>query len=142
MAMRARLGGSTEERVYGVPVLLGLYQSIGAFAALGLTIIVDVVLEEQAWLHECLRQLERFDVLFVGVRCPLEELERRERARSDRSHMGLSRSHIDLVHAHRIYYLELDTSTCTPLDAAQQIKHTLEYDRPFTAFARLREVGY
>lgn len=142
MAMGARLGGTAEERTYGVRVLLGLYRSVGAFAALGLTVIVDVVLQERDWLRECLRQLEGFDVLFVGVRCPLGELERRERTRSDRTHIGLSRSHFDLVHAHNTYDLELDTSICTPLDAAQQIEQALDHGHPFTAFARLRALGY
>ena len=142
MAMGARLGGSAQERVDGVRVLLGVYRSIGTFAALGLRVIVDVVLEERAWLHECLWRLEGFDVLFVGVRCPLAELERREHARLDRSHVGLARSHIDVVHAHGIYDLEVDTASVTPLDAAQQITHALEHARPFTAFSRLRAAGY
>jgi chloramphenicol 3-O phosphotransferase len=138
MAMGARLGGSAEECLYGIRVLFGLYHSIGTFAALGLTVIVDVVLEERAWLCECLRQLESFEVLFVGVRCPLAELERRELARPDRNHVGLSRSHFDLVHAHGLYDLEIDTSNCTALDAAQQIKDAITHGSPFTAFKRLR----
>jgi chloramphenicol 3-O phosphotransferase len=142
MAMGARLGGSAQERVYGILVLLGMYRSIGTFAALGLTVIVDVVLEERAWLHECLWRLEGFDVLFVGVCCPLEELDRRERARPDRRHVGLARSHFELVHAHGIYDLEVDTASTTPLGAAQQIKYALEHTRPFTAFPRLRALGY
>ena len=142
MAMGARLGGSAQERVYGVLVLLGMYRSIGPFAALGLTVIVDVVLEERAWLHECLWRLEGFDVLFVGVHCPLGELDRRERARPDRSHVGLARSHFDVVHAHGIYDLEVDTASTTPLDAARQITHAVENARPFTAFSRLRAAGY
>lgn len=142
MAMGARLGGSMQERVYGVFVLIGMYRSIGLFAALGLTVIVDVVLEERAWLHECLWQLEEFDVLFVGVHCSLEELDRRERARPDRSHLGLARSHVDVVHAHGIYDLEVDTASTMPRDAARQIKQALEHARPFTAFSRLRAAGY
>lgn len=70
MAMGARLGGSAEERAYGVRVLLGLYRSIGTFAALGLTVIVDVVLEERAWLHECLERLGGFDVIVCGYPLP------------------------------------------------------------------------
>lgn len=142
MAMGARLGGSGEEQVYGVRVLLGLYRSIGTFAALGLAVIVDVVLEERAWLHECLEGLGEFDVLFVGIHCPLDELERRERARPDRTHVGLSRSHFDRVHAHGVYDLELDTSTTTPAAAAQLIIQALDRGRPFAAFARLRAAGY
>lgn len=141
MAAGARLGASAEERAYGVRILFGLYRSIGVFAALGLTVIVDVVLEDRTWLTECLRSLEGEDVLFVGVRCPLEELERRERARPDRTHVGLSRSHFDLVHAHGVDDLELDTSTCTSAAAAHRIMSELVDGRPFTAFDRLRAEG-
>lgn len=81
-------------------------------------------------------------MLFVGVQCPLAELERRERARPDRTHIGLSRSHFESVHAHGVYDLEVDSSTTTPAAAAQLIIRALEQDRPFTAFARLRAAGY
>jgi chloramphenicol 3-O phosphotransferase len=144
MAMGARvgLGGTAAEHAVGVRVLYGLYRSAGIFAALGLTVTLDIVLEERDWLRECLKSLEARDVLFVGVHCPLDELERRELARPDRSHVGLARSHVDRVHQHELYDLELDTSRCTPHDAAQQIQDALARGGPFTAFARLRARGY
>src|SRR5262245_61110582 len=58
MAMGARLGGTATERVFGIQVLLGLYRSIGIFATLGLTVIVDVVLEDGAGLPEGVERVD------------------------------------------------------------------------------------
>ncbi len=77
------------------------------------------------------------DVLFVGVRCPLDELERRERARGDRE-AGLASLQYDLVHAHGDYDLECDTSTASPRACAERIRDFLPHRPTPTAFSRLR----
>jgi len=43
----------------------------------------------------------------------------------------------DLVHAHGIYDLEMDTSIATPLECAQTIKAALENEHPRRAFRQL-----
>jgi chloramphenicol 3-O phosphotransferase len=75
-------------------------------------------------------------VLFVGLRLPLAEAERRERERGDRGPGGAV-AWYDLVHAHGIYDLELDTSLASPMECAQQIKRALENGHPRRAFRQL-----
>jgi chloramphenicol 3-O phosphotransferase len=74
----------------------------------------------------------------VAVRCPLEELLRRERARGDRS-AGTAAAQYDVVHAHGDYDIEVDTSTHTADECARQIaEEIVRLPSDNTAFARLR----
>jgi chloramphenicol 3-O phosphotransferase len=88
-------------------------------------------------LADLVEALSPFEVLFVGIRCPLAVAARREQARGDRT-PGMARAQYDLVHAHDIYDLEIDTSTCTPREAALLIEHRLENGPVPTTFRQLR----
>jgi chloramphenicol 3-O phosphotransferase len=77
------------------------------------------------------------DVVLVGVRCPLPELERRERDRGDRP-AGLAAHQVERVHAHGIYDLEFDTSVTAPRDCAALVRDFLPGRPAPTAFARLK----
>jgi chloramphenicol 3-O-phosphotransferase len=57
---------------------------VAVLAARGLDSVVDTLLTTRTWLKDCVDKLADYRVLFVGVLCPSHELERRERARSDR----------------------------------------------------------
>lgn len=47
-------------------------------------VIADHIIETEAWRAQLAELLGGFDLLVVAVRCPLDELERRERARGNR----------------------------------------------------------
>jgi|SRR5579859_2780137 len=53
-------------------------------AASGLNFVVNTLLTTRTWLKDCVDKLADYRVMFVGVLCPPDELERRERARGDR----------------------------------------------------------
>jgi chloramphenicol 3-O phosphotransferase len=75
-------------------------------------------------------------VLFIGIRCPPNEVRRRERERNDRYTAAVLD---EPVHAHSCYDLEVDTSLDTPEEIAGRIM-ALTVDPPaITAFDRLRE---
>ncbi|GHF23898.1 chloramphenicol phosphotransferase [Streptomyces griseoluteus] len=113
-AMRAQRELSEEEFDAALRrTRLGFHRSVAAMAEVGNDLVVDHVLSEPWRLTDCLTVLPPEDVLFVGVHCPREELERRERARGDRE-AGLAALQYDLVHAHGDYDLECDTSTASP----------------------------
>ncbi|MEU8578902.1 chloramphenicol phosphotransferase CPT family protein [Streptomyces asoensis] len=116
---------------------MGFHRSIAAMADAGNDLVVDHVLSEPWRLLDCLAVLRPEDVLFVGVHCPREELNRRESARGDRP-PGLAAHQYDLVHRHGDYDLECDTSTASPRECAQQIKEFLLRRPSPTAFSRLR----
>jgi chloramphenicol 3-O phosphotransferase len=83
-------------------------------------LIVDHVFEQHAWFEACRDALKAKRVYFVGVRCPLEVLEQREKARGDRR-VGLARWQFERVHQDKEYDLEVDTSKLSPDECAVSI---------------------
>lgn len=119
----------------------GYHRAIAYMAAAGNDLVVDHVLSEPWRLDDCLTVLADVDVFLVGVRCPLAELERRERARGDRP-PGLAAYQYERVHAHGVYDVECDSAASSPRECAELIKAHVESavargEAP-TAFARLR----
>ncbi|MET8453942.1 chloramphenicol phosphotransferase [Streptomyces sp. NPDC005209] len=116
---------------------MGFHRSIAAMAEVGNDVIVDHVLSEPWRLIDCLTVLPPEDVLFVGVRCSLDELARREDGRGDRP-SGLAALQYGLVHEHGDYDIECDTTTADPRECAELIKKFLPGRPAPTAFTRLR----
>ena len=114
------------------------HQSVAAAANAGHRVIVDHVLAHEVWLKECLTLFEGLEVIFVGLYCPLEELERRERRRGDRE-IGLAKFQHQIVHAHGVYDIELDTSALTSEECASIIVQYINSDNSPTAFEQLRQ---
>jgi chloramphenicol 3-O phosphotransferase len=115
-----------------------MHATAAALAEAGLNVIVDHVLLERAWLDECARLWARFPVLFVGVRCPLQVVLRRELERKDRT-FGQAEAQFAVVHRWGNYDVEVDTSLLTPDDAVAQIESALEAPRAAHAgWAHLR----
>lgn len=102
----------------------GMRHAVVAMAAQGNNLIVDDVLigEEKA---DYARLLAPFDLMTVGVTCPLDILEARERARGDRL-IGLARWQYDRVHAGMAYDLTLDSSAATPIALAETIRRKFD----------------
>jgi chloramphenicol 3-O phosphotransferase len=117
-------------------LLAGMYRSIAGFATAGVDVVVDDVIYDRRVLKAAVEALGKSPVLFVGLRLPLVEAERRERERGDRGPGGAA-AWYELVHAHGIYDLELDTSLLSPLDCAHNIKAAVENGHPRRAFREL-----
>jgi len=90
-------------------VVSGFHRSIASLAQSGNNILVDHVLQENGWLTECVENWVGLEVLFVGLKCPLEITEQREKERGDRN-IGTARYQFERVHAHGLYDIEVDTS--------------------------------
>ncbi len=85
----------------------GFHRSLPAFAGAGNNLIVEHIVETVEWRERLIDLLEGFDVFVVGVHCPLEELERRERARGDRP-IGDARRDFEMIHELCVYDMEVD----------------------------------
>lgn len=120
------------------PLLTAFNRSLPNLAACGFPMIIDYVLEAEEWVRECVESLRDYEVLFVGIKCPLEELERREKARGDRQ-VGFARWQYERVHRFGAYDFEIDTSVNTPEEGAAQLREILLSGRKGEAFARLRK---
>ena len=88
---------------------LGFERSLVAYAETGNDLIVEYIVETAEWMQRLAATLHRFDVFLIGVHCPLDELERRERARGDRP-LGDARRDFFTVHEHAAYDFEVDAT--------------------------------
>ena len=120
------------------PLLSAFNRSLPNLAALEFPLIVDYVLEAEEWVRECVESLADHEVLFVGVKCPLGELERREKARGDRQ-IGFARMQFECVHRFGGYDFEINTFTHSPEQCAAQLRTLLQSGRKGQAFDRLRK---
>ena len=91
----------------------GFHRTLPALAEAGNNLIVEHIVETADWMERLVRLLEPFDVFFVGLHCPLPELERREVERGDRR-IGEARQDFEITHMFGTYDLEIDSTT--PLD--------------------------
>lgn len=93
----------------------GYHGAIAAAAEAGNNVIED---HYRADLDP--RLLAGFDVLMVGVRCPLDELERREADRPPELR-GFARSQYDGVHEGNEYDVEVNTAESSPEECARRV---------------------
>src|SRR5262249_36260173 len=80
-----------------------------ACADAGIDQVCDDVWLSQRQHDHLAAALSGVDVLWIGARCPVDVLERRERERGDRT-VGQARAQATVVHTRRTYDVEVDTS--------------------------------
>ncbi len=90
----------------------GFHKSIAAFASVGIDLLVEHIVEEQSWVDDLNVLLAPFDVFWIGVHAPVEEINRRERLRGNRP-IGEGAFHLK-THSFCRYDIEIDT--VEPLD--------------------------
>lgn len=96
----------------GFTLFSGMHHAIAALSRTGNHVLADHVLVEPRWVEECARLFAGLPAYLIGVRCPLEVVEQRERDRRDRT-LGQARAQFEKAHAHGVYDLEIDTSLLT-----------------------------
>ena len=89
----------------------GFHRCIPAMAAAGNDLIVEHVVEFAGWRAQLDELLDGFDVFWVAVHCDLDEIDRREAARGDRT-PGEGRAHVEQnrIHDHGAHDLHVDTT--------------------------------
>src|SRR5438445_952046 len=106
---------------FGKQIAATMPQVIKCFADCGHDVAVDEIFIDDAILHNYVRALQGQTVYFVGIVCELQELERREKHRGNRS-LGLARGQIDFIHKYKDYYdLIIDSTNCDAITCAQNI---------------------
>jgi chloramphenicol 3-O phosphotransferase len=128
------LGRAVQAGRAGQTLISGMHHAIAAAAQTGNNIIVDHVMVEKAWVDECALLFSDLPAYLVGLQCPLEVLEQRERLRKDRT-LGQARAQYKVVHEYTRYDLEVDTSQFTPEQCSEKIIGRLKL--PPTAFKSL-----
>ncbi len=115
-------------------VFNGFHRCLPVLAEAGNNLIVDHIIENEMWMSDLVKLLAGLDVFFVGVHCPLPELERRERERGNRR-VGEARTDYQVVHGFAEYDLEIDsmqpcqTNVNTLIDAWESRQAPSAFDR-------------
>jgi chloramphenicol 3-O phosphotransferase len=90
----------------------GFHASLAAYAEAGNNLIIEHILDQPDWQGELADLLAPYDLFFVALHCPLEELRARELARGDRP-AGSAEADFHSIHRNRLYDLELHTADGT-----------------------------
>jgi len=114
----------------------GFHRCLPALAQAGNSLLVEHIVETREWMSRLVRLLASIDVYFVGLRCPVDVLEARERARGDRRE-GEARSDDATVHGFGDYDLEIDSTRPVGDNAHRVIDAWTSRAQP-CAFARMR----
>lgn len=101
-------------------LLAGMRQAALALADSGSNLIIDEVMEEDL-RDKYSALIARHRVHLVGLHCPLDVLEAREKQRGDRE-VGLARGQFFRLHQKQRYDLELDSAKETAQTLAKKIK--------------------
>jgi chloramphenicol 3-O phosphotransferase len=129
------LGKALQSGPLGLILFSGMHHAIAAAASRGNNVIADHVFVEKAWVDECASLFADMNAYLIGLYCPLEVLEQRERDRKDRT-LGQAKLQYDVIHKYTKYDLELDTSKLTPDECAEKVIERLK--SPPAAFQQLR----
>lgn len=95
----------------GDKVMRGMHHAIAAYARQGNSCIVDYITYKKEWIPDLCAALRGVKVYFVGVDCPLDVLEAREKARGRSFVEGHARSHWQTVHEGIEYAYDLRVNT-------------------------------
>ncbi len=105
-------------------IIFSMAPVVATLVKQGNSVIFDHVLHDKAMYDDCKKCFADFNVLWVGIFCPLEILEQREKRRSDRV-LGLARGLFNIVHSFCDYDIKIDTSTTSVEDAVKLVKEKI-----------------
>jgi chloramphenicol 3-O phosphotransferase len=117
-------------------VFEGYYNCLPALARAGNNLVLDYVMEAKEQLEALVERLEGFDVFYVGVHCPPDELIRREKLRGDRG-TGDAQRDFETVHSFSGYDLEVDSMLPAQENAGRILEAWKKQDGS-SVFAQLR----
>ena len=132
------LGLAAKAGNMGMRLAAGMHGAIESLSKSGLNVIADHVLVEPDWWQDCAERFSSLPAYLIGIRCPLEVLEQREKVRRNRT-MGQAKAQYHMVHGQEIYDLEVDTSLSSPEECARQIEARINSDLPPSAFRKIQQ---
>lgn len=125
-------------RLIPVPTEYFFHRTVAMFSDSGTNLVVDQLLHDRFTMDDCFKVLQDYPVFFVGVHCPIQELEQRERARGDRE-PGLSKRQLQFVHQqNEPYDIEVDTHHESYAASAKKICDKLHEQKPPHAWTLIK----
>lgn len=116
----ARMERGEPASVPFLELVRGFCACVRELAALGHDLVVDHAVSTEAEAEMLRAAVADFDVLMVGIDCPVDVLNERERLRGDRR-PGLAALQCERVHQWFAYDLRIDSARVSADDAARQI---------------------
>jgi len=105
----------------GDRVAYGMNTAIEGYAQAGCNMVVDYIAYRKGWGDDLRAKLTGIKAYWIKVHIPLEELEKRERARATLP-QGHARSHYATIHWDISYDFEVDTRVSNALSIAHDLK--------------------
>lgn len=135
LPMARILSGEIDWQTMRPAVFDGFHRCLPVLVEAGNNLIIDHIIENETWMLDLVQLLAGLDVFFVGIHCPLPELERRERERGDRR-IGEARTDYQVIHSFTEYDLEIDSMQ--PCQAnVNTIMNNWKVRQPPSAFDRM-----
>jgi chloramphenicol 3-O phosphotransferase len=106
-------------------ILQSMAPAVRALVDGGNPVIFDHVLHDRAMLESCRKAFDGLDVFAVGVTCPIDVLEGRERERGDRV-LGRARGLAGVVHGFMTYDIMVDSGAMTTAACVSTILAALD----------------
>jgi chloramphenicol 3-O phosphotransferase len=131
------LGQASRAGAHGMRLFGGMHAAIEGLLRTGNNVLADHVLIEPAWAADCAARFGDMRAYLIGVRCSLEVIEARERARGDRT-PGQARKQFEAAHAYCVYDFEVDTSHELPDACAERVLAFLATGAPPRALREMR----
>jgi len=122
----------------GLRLISGMHRAIAGLARSGNFVVADHVLIDPRWLADAAATFAPLRAYLIGVHCPLEVVEQREKDRGDRT-LGQAGAQFHLVHAHGCYDFSVNTAEASPEECARQIEQFLAANPEPRAFRELRQ---
>lgn len=97
-----------------------MYAAAIQYSRHGQQVALDTALTNPHSRSLLVEYLQDWPVYLIGVHCNVQELEKRERARGDRS-AGLAASQVEWLHKRMLYDFQVDTTDKPPEDLATEV---------------------
>ena len=114
------LGLANKAGKTGHQLVRGMHKAIQTLSQAGINVVADHVFVERQWAKECAMIFASLPAYLIGINCPLQKVEERERNRKNRT-LGQAGLQMSLIHKYTKYDLEVDTSLHSPQECADQI---------------------
>lgn len=126
-------GGAFDWRINRPKFFNAFHGCIRAILESGNNLILDHIIESEAWYDDLRHLLSGHDLFFVGVHCPLAVLQQRERQRSDKNignrYSGEAEYHLNHVHSYSEYDFEINTSDRSAAECAGRVLENWHHRR-------------
>ena len=114
-----------------------MFDVVKLFSDKGYSLIVPCAfLEGYGYLEKCVSLLHSYQVLFVHVTCPIEELIQREKKRGDRP-LGSAEAMLPMLVPQGTYDIMVDTYKYSTIDCADKLVEMLNTPEKLTSFKEL-----